>query len=167
MAFRLTTSLFRDTVPRLMQTTISTSRYNGTKIVAPFFMCRNYALSATDPVPAEKLLKDGDLKLTDAAIKRLEFLRKDNPELMLRVAIDSGGCSGYQYAIEETTEIEDEDLVYDNDGIRVVVDEATLDGIKGSTVDYKQELIMQKFVVSENPQAEAGCSCGASFAMKF
>merc|ERR1719223_2211131 len=85
----------------------------------------------------------------------------------LRVYVDAGGCSGFQYKFEiENEQIEDDDSIFEKDGARVVVDESSLDLLQGSTVDFVQEMIRSSFVISENPQSENACGCGSSFAVK-
>ena len=90
--------------------------------------------------------------------------------MFLRVFVDAGGCSGFTYQFELDDEfIEDEDKVFEppgSDGARVVVDEASLNLIQGSKIDYVQEMIKSSFVVAENPQSESACGCGSSFAVK-
>ena len=93
----------------------------------------------------------------------------------MKIYVDSGGCSGFQYNFKMVEAItEDEKYthsfntcrVFEKDGAEVLVDETTLDFINGSTIDYKQEMIKQGFEVLANPNAEAGCSCGTSFSPK-
>jgi iron-sulfur cluster assembly accessory protein len=88
----------------------------------------------------------------------------------LRVYVDAGGCSGFQYRFEFDNEIdEDEDIVVvaNEDSVaRVVVDKISLDFLKGSTLDYVQEMIKSTFVIADNPQSESACGCGSSFAVK-
>ena len=105
-----------------------------------------------------------DLNFTDAAANKVRQLIEDegNHDLKLRVYVTGGGCSGFQYgfAFEET--ISEGDTVVDNGGVTLVVDPMSLDLIAGSTVDFVESLGGAAFKV-ENPQAAAGCGCGASF----
>lgn len=82
---------------------------------------------------------------------------------MLRVSVDSGGCSGFAYQFELDDEVLDDDTVFERSGAKVVVDEISLELISGSSIDYKMELIKRAFVVDNNPNAEQGCGCGISF----
>jgi len=82
------------------------------------------------------------------------------------VQVDSGGCSGFQYAFEMDNEKDEEDVVFARDGAAVVVDPASLQFIKGATIDFEQELIRSAFAIVNNPQSESACGCGSSFAVK-
>ncbi|KAJ3008564.1 [4Fe-4S] proteins maturation [Thoreauomyces humboldtii] len=87
---------------------------------------------------------------------------------MLRVTVESGGCHGFQYKMDLTTEKDDtEDIVFALDGAEVVVDATSLDFVAGSTLDYVEELIGSSFQVTNNPKAESSCGCKTSFNVKF
>ncbi len=113
---------------------------------------------------------DNNLIITKGCVNRIKQLRKknENNDLKLRIQVDSGGCSGFQYVFEmEGEDIDDEeDLVFKRDGVAVVVDEGSFQYIKGSTIDFEQELIRSAFAVVNNPQSESACGCGSSFAVK-
>lgn len=115
-----------------------------------------------------------ELSVTAACAQRIESLASKRSlsldDVYLRVFVDAGGCSGFQYQFELTEDateaVEEEDFVFRKNGARVVVDEASLQLIHGSTIDFVQEMIKSAFVVAENPQSESACGCGSSFAVK-
>lgn len=110
-------------------------------------------------------LADDDLKVTDDCVRRLEAICDQNE--FLRLSVESGGCSGYQYKFELDTTIATDDCVLEKEGVKIVVDTTSLDYIKGSTVDYEQQLIRAAFRLIKNPKSQDGCSCGASFSIKI
>ncbi len=103
------------------------------------------------------------LILTPSAAKRVAFIaQKQARPAILRLAVEGGGCSGFQYKFELADSVDGEDSVSETDGVQLVVDPVSLDLIAGSTVDFVESLGGAAFKV-ENPQAAAGCGCGASF----
>ena len=87
----------------------------------------------------------------------------------LRILVEGGGCSGFQYNFDiiPLEEIDGEEgIIFEKDGIKVVSDEMTLEMINGSTIEYKDEMIRSSFEVTNNPLADSGCSCGVSFTPK-
>ncbi|XP_067681126.1 iron-sulfur cluster assembly 2 homolog, mitochondrial-like [Haliotis asinina] len=115
-----------------------------------------------------KTASDGEgLKLSDSCVKQLKKL-SESEATCLRVIVEGGGCSGFQYKFQlDSNMVEGEDRVFERDGVRVVVDEDSMEFLSGSTVDYHEELIRSAFRIINNPKAEQGCSCGASFAFKL
>jgi len=112
---------------------------------------------------------DNTLIVTRRCARQIKALQKKfkSPEMRLRVAVEGGGCSGFQYTFEmEAAELDEEDLVFEREGGEVVVDESSFELIKGATIDYEQELIRSAFAVVNNPQSESACGCGSSFALK-
>ena len=103
------------------------------------------------------------LTLTPAAAKRVAWIagRQEKPAV-LRLAVDGGGCSGFQYRFELADGPEGGDSVSETEGVRLVVDSVSLDLVSGSTVDFVESLGGAAFKV-ENPQAASGCGCGSSF----
>jgi len=87
---------------------------------------------------------------------------------MLRIAVDGGGCSGFQYAfsLDADAGVGPADVVFERDGAKVVVDDVSLEYVRGATVDYVEEMIKSSFAIVENPNAQSGCGCGTSFAVK-
>jgi len=105
-----------------------------------------------------------EIVIADSCVKRLKAIG----ETTLRLVVEGGGCSGFQYKFELDAAVkEGSDRVFEKEGVRVVVDEGSLEYIKGSLVEFHEELIRSAFRISANPNAEKGCSCGASFSVKF
>ncbi len=101
-----------------------------------------------------------------AALAVSELLTKRNLEgYALRVFVAGGGCSGFQYGMALEGNIRDTDLVYNQHGVQVVVDEISIDYLNGSTIDFVDEIMGSGFKI-ENPNAVASCGCGNSFRTK-
>eukprot|EP00116_Pleurobrachia_bachei_P014998 sb/3475260/ len=103
------------------------------------------------------------LVVDDSAVKQLKRI----DETALRITVDGGGCSGFQYKFELDGTVHEDDVVTEKDGIKIITDSISLDFIKGSTVEFHEELIRSAFRIVHNPQADAGCSCGVSFSVKI
>jgi len=82
----------------------------------------------------------------------------------LRLSVEGGGCSGFQYRFGLADTIEDDDAQAETDGVKLVVDSISLDLVRGCAVDYVENLGGAAFKV-ENPNAAAGCGCGSSFSV--
>ena len=106
------------------------------------------------------------LTITESAAKRISDLiaSEGGDALMLRVAVSSGGCSGFQYGFNLDAAVGGDDLVFEAHGVKVVVDEISLALIDGSEVDFVDDLIGAFFRLS-NPNASSSCGCGVSFAV--
>lgn len=125
------------------------------------------------------------VNLTDSCVKRLKELSIKNPNKYLRVGVEGGGCSGFQYIFNLDANSNEDDwytccnnsstahssiLVYysviEREGVKLLVDKESLQYLEGATVDFHTELIRSAFRILKNPKAEHGCSCGASFSLK-
>jgi iron-sulfur cluster assembly accessory protein len=103
--------------------------------------------------------------LTEAAAKRINAVVAGEPAgAGLRVAVEGGGCSGFQYDIDVAKAANTEDLVIERDGARLFVDPVSLPFLLGSEVDWVEELIGSSFKV-RNPNAKSSCGCGVSFSV--
>jgi len=103
--------------------------------------------------------------LSPAAAQRLNTLSKsEGRPLMLRVAVDGGGCSGFQYRFDLVEDAEPDDLKVERDGAAAVIDLISLDLLKGSVIDFADELAAAEFRV-RNPNAKSSCGCGVSFSI--
>jgi iron-sulfur cluster insertion protein len=105
----------------------------------------------------------GQLTLTSSAAKRIAWIaERQNKPAILRLSVDGGGCSGFQYRFELADGPQQDDSVSMTDGVQLVVDPVSLDLVDGSSVDFVESLGGAAFRV-ENPNATAGCGCGSSF----
>lgn len=105
------------------------------------------------------------INLTASAAARVAMIAaKQGKPAILRLSVDGGGCSGFQYRFELTEAVLDDDLSSETDGVRLAVDPVSFDLVAGATVDYVESLGGAAFQVT-NPNAAAGCGCGSSFAI--
>ena len=103
--------------------------------------------------------------LSDRAARRIAKILSGEPAgSMLRVAVNGGGCSGFQYDFEITLDQNADDIVIEKDGVRVLIDAISLEYLAGSEIDYAEELIGAAFRIN-NPNAVASCGCGTSFSV--
>jgi len=103
--------------------------------------------------------------LTDRAVRRVaRILSAEAPGTALRVSVEGGGCSGFQYKYDLVREREADDLVLARDGAVVLLDPVTVEHMAGAEIDFVDDLMGQSFQI-RNPLATASCGCGVSFAM--
>jgi iron-sulfur cluster insertion protein len=99
-------------------------------------------------------------KVTDRAFERLAEIGAS----VFRVAVDGGGCSGFQYDLRLEDGVAPDDTVLEKDGVRVAIDPVSLPFLQGAVIDFAEELIGSRFVI-QNPNATASCGCGTSFSI--
>ena len=128
--------------------------------------------SKLDPIagacPASYLSRMSDtatIDLTPSAAARVAAIAgKQGKPAILRLAVDGGGCAGFQYKFGLADSVDADDSVAERDGVQLVVDSVSLDLVRGSAVDYVESLGGAAFRVT-NPNAASGCGCGTSFSI--
>lgn len=106
------------------------------------------------------------VSLSEAAAQRIATLieRQGNPRLKLRLSVDGGGCSGFQYKFGFDEAVQDDDTVVERNGVTMVVDAVSLPLLEGAEVDFVETLGAASFQV-KNPNAQSSCGCGTSFSI--
>ena len=106
------------------------------------------------------------LEFSDSAVRKLKAIQQEegNTDLMLRVSVYGGGCSGFQYTFSLEEESGPADRTVEKDGVTLIIDQSSYQYLAGSTVDYTEGLEGAMFVVN-NPNASSTCGCGASFSI--
>lgn len=104
------------------------------------------------------------ITLTDGLVKRIKSLREqqNNPDLKLRIMVDSGGCQGFEYKFSLETGVKPDDELFEKDGVGVIIDDISLPYMRGAVIDFTDELIGAHFKI-DNPNAASSCGCGTSF----
>ncbi|CAN6224083.1 unnamed protein product [Urochloa humidicola] len=118
------------------------------------------AAETTSPAEPEAVI------MTENCIRKLKELHTKEPSnkgKMLRLCVEAGGCSGFQYSFLLDDKKNSDDRVFEKDGAKLVVDNVSFEFVKGATVDYVEELIRAASLVSANPSSVGGCSCKSSF----
>lgn len=115
---------------------------------------RSYIEGVSDPI-----------QLTPSAAERVAAIaQRQGKPAILRLSVEGGGCSGFQYRFGLADGVESGDLTVERDGVTLVVDSVSLDLVRGAAVDYVENLGGAAFKV-ENPNAASGCGCGSSFSV--
>ena len=111
-------------------------------------------------------LAERKIEIADSAAKRIDQLvaADGNRDLMLRVTVSGGGCSGFSYGFSLEEQAGDDDVVFEENGVRVVVDDVSLDLLNGARLEFVDDL-MGAFFKLENPNAASTCGCGTSFSI--
>ena len=119
-----------------------------------------YDPSASQPVDPTML------SLTDSAAQKVRRLREEegDKELMLRVYVTGGGCSGFSYGFRFDSDMNEDDANFENGDVTLVIDSLSYQYLQGSTVDYTEGLEGARFIV-DNPNATTSCGCGSSFSI--
>jgi iron-sulfur cluster insertion protein len=106
------------------------------------------------------------LVVTENAARRIATLREQEQaeRAFLRIAVSGGGCSGFQYGFSFDDQRNDDDVVFERDGVSVVVDEVSLDLLNGAEIDFVEDLMGAAFQI-RNPNAASSCGCGNSFSI--
>ncbi|NOQ89987.1 MAG: iron-sulfur cluster insertion protein ErpA [Gammaproteobacteria bacterium] len=118
--------------------------------------------------PRPKVIEGATVGFTDTAANKVKALVEEekNPNLKLRVSVEGGGCSGFQYnfAFDET--VNDDDTVIEKNGATMLVDVTSMQYLNGSELDYLEGLEGARFIVN-NPNADSTCGCGSSFSVSL
>ncbi|MBS0522626.1 MAG: iron-sulfur cluster insertion protein ErpA [Proteobacteria bacterium] len=110
-------------------------------------------------------MSETQFSVTPNAAKRIAFLAsRESKPMMMRVAVLGGGCSGFQYNFSFEEQKNDDDLLIERDGAAILVDSTSLEMLKGSELDYVEEMVGSAFQV-RNPNATSSCGCGNSFSV--
>lgn len=102
--------------------------------------------------------------LDETAVEKLKdiILEENNPATKLRVFVQGGGCSGFQYGFTLDDSQNDDDFEFNFEGVAVVVDAMSMNYLQGATIKYHEDIVGSSFVI-ENPNAQSTCGCGSSF----
>ena len=110
-------------------------------------------------------MTSGNVTVTDRATQKIAaILSKEAPGAMLRVSVEGGGCSGFQYKFDVERDRADDDVTIDRGGVTLLVDSVSLQYLAGSEIDFVDDLIGASFKVN-NPNVTASCGCGTSFSL--
>jgi iron-sulfur cluster insertion protein len=104
------------------------------------------------------------IHVTPAAAQRILKITAGDSSTALRLAVNGGGCSGFQYEFVLEKQRNEEDMAFETEGATVLVDKVSMLYVDGSTLDFEDSLMGQSFKV-ENPQAKSSCGCGTSFSL--
>jgi iron-sulfur cluster insertion protein len=111
-------------------------------------------------------VEERQVVLTESASRQIAILKAQEQaqDAFLRIAVSGGGCSGFQYGFSFDKERHDDDVIFERDGVGVVVDEVSLDLLNGAEIDFVEDLMGASFQI-RNPNAASSCGCGNSFSV--
>ena len=110
--------------------------------------------------------EERQIALTESAVRRIASLKalEQAENAFLRIAVSGGGCSGFQYGFSFDDQRNDDDVVFERDGVAVVVDDVSLGLLSGAEIDFVEDLMGASFQI-RNPNAASSCGCGNSFSI--
>ena len=113
-----------------------------------------------------EVISERRIIITDSAAQRIAALKaqEEAEGSFLRIAVSGGGCSGFQYGLSFDEETNADDVVFEHGGVRVVIDDISLDLLNGAEVDFVEDLMGASFQI-RNPNAASSCGCGNSFSI--
>ena len=110
-------------------------------------------------------MSESAISLTESAARRVAAIAEHKAKpAILRLSVDGGGCAGFTYKFDLTDNADPDDTVAETEGVKLVVDPVSLDLVRGSAVDFVEDLGGAAFKVT-NPNAQSGCGCGSSFSV--
>ena len=110
-------------------------------------------------------MTEPSITISQSAAKRIvELVSEDDNAALFRVSVEGGGCSGFQYKIDFDDAVQGDDSVFETDGVKLLVDDTSMEFMTGAEVDFVDELIGAAFKIN-NPNATASCGCGTSFSV--
>jgi len=120
----------------------------------------------SEPLVADLSAIPAPLVFTDSAAGKVKALidEEGNPDLKLRVFVQGGGCSGFQYGFTFDESVNEDDTVMDKNGVQLLIDSMSFQYLVGAEIDYKEDLEGAQFVI-KNPNATTTCGCGSSFSV--
>ena len=107
---------------------------------------------------------DNKIEVTKSAQNHINKILIDEKSDFFRITVLGGGCAGFQYKFDFSNEVKNDDLIYKFEDTKILIDKTSIELIKGSKIDYVNELIGSSFKIS-NPQASSSCGCGTSFSI--
>ncbi len=111
-------------------------------------------------------MPEREVSVSESAVKRIANLieLEGDSSLMLRLTVSGGGCSGFQYGFSFDKAVQVDDHLFERDGVKVVVDNTSLELLAGAEIDFVEDLVGASFQV-RNPNAKSSCGCGSSFSV--
>ncbi|KAL9263124.1 Iron-sulfur assembly protein IscA-like 2, mitochondrial-like protein [Drosera capensis] len=156
----------RSLITRITTTVAHRFRQNHLILASSYSSSSSSAAVVSDSASSAPTGSDS-VDITDNCVRRMKELQaSEAADKMLRLSVEAGGCSGFQYAFKLEDKTNDDDRIFEKDGVKLVIDNISYDFVKGATVDYVEELIRSAFQVTTNPSAVGGCSCKSSFMVK-
>ena len=107
---------------------------------------------------------DNKIEVTESAQNHINKILISENSKFFRITVLGGGCAGFQYKFEFSANMDENDILFEYNNVKVIIDKTSLELIKGSKIDYVNELIGSSFKIS-NPQASSSCGCGTSFSI--
>ena len=107
---------------------------------------------------------DNKIEVTESAQNHINKILVSENSKFFRITVLGGGCAGFQYKFDFSDKTNDDDILFEYKNAKVIIDKTSIELIKGSTIDYVNELIGSSFKIS-NPQASSSCGCGTSFSI--